>query len=118
MLSRGRSMRLSIAAVCWVLVACVSMAADEPAAKKPRQAGGRKAAANEADTLKGSTAHVYKTVNGTELKLYVFAPEGEAAGQKRPAIVFFFGGGWTNGSPTQFAPQSKYLASRGMVAIV
>jgi acetyl esterase/lipase len=98
------------------------MAADEPAAapKAKRQrtdkAGGR--GGNEADLLKGSTSHVYKTVNGTELKLHVFAPEGHSPSQKRPAIVFFFGGGWTNGSPTQFAPQSKYLANRGMVAIV
>ena len=36
---------------------------------------------------------------------------------KRPAIVFFFGGGWTGGSPGQFEQQCKYLASRGMVAI-
>src|SRR5262249_55498712 len=35
---------------------------------------------------------------------------------KRPAIVFFFGGGWTNGSPNQFLPQAEYLAGRGMVA--
>jgi acetyl esterase/lipase len=31
--------------------------------------------------------------------------------------VFFFGGGWTNGSPTQFEEHCKHLASRGMVAI-
>src|SRR5208283_3340707 len=35
---------------------------------------------------------------------------------KRPAIVFFFGGGWTNGDVKQFEPQAKYFASRGMVA--
>jgi acetyl esterase/lipase len=32
--------------------------------------------------------------------------------------VFFFGGGWTSGSPTQFEGQSRHLAARGMVAIV
>ena len=32
--------------------------------------------------------------------------------------MFFFGGGWTGGSPTQFEPQSRHLAARGMVAIV
>ena len=36
---------------------------------------------------------------------------------KRPAIVCFFGGGWTGGTPRQFLPQCKYLATRGMVAI-
>src|SRR6185503_1822467 len=36
---------------------------------------------------------------------------------KSPAIVFFFGGGWTNGSPGQFEEHCKHLGSRGLVAI-
>jgi acetyl esterase/lipase len=36
---------------------------------------------------------------------------------KSPAIVFFFGGGWSTGDPEQFYPQCKYFASRGMVAM-
>lgn len=59
----------------------------------------------------------YKTVGDVSLKLHVFNPEGHSASDKRPAIVFFFGGGWMGGSPSQFYNQSKYLASRGMVAI-
>jgi acetyl esterase/lipase len=31
--------------------------------------------------------------------------------------VFFFGGGWTGGSPGQFEEHCKHLASRGMVAM-
>jgi acetyl esterase len=61
-------------------------------------------------------AYVYKTIGDVKLSLYVFNPEGHTAVQ-RPAIVFFFGGGWTNGSPTQFEQQCRYLAARGMVAI-
>jgi acetyl esterase/lipase len=60
--------------------------------------------------------HVYKTTNGVELKLFVHYPEGWQASDKRPAVVFFFGGGWTNGSTQQFRPQAEYFASRGMVA--
>jgi acetyl esterase len=60
---------------------------------------------------------IYKKVGGHELKLHIFNPDGHKAGDQRPAIVFFFGGGWNGGSPTQFYPQSEYLASRGMVAI-
>jgi acetyl esterase/lipase len=30
--------------------------------------------------------------------------------------VFFFGGGWRNGSYAQFVPQAEYFASRGLVA--
>jgi acetyl esterase len=59
----------------------------------------------------------YKTVGQTNLQLYIFSPKDQSATNRRPAIVFFFGGGWTSGSPQQFEKQCQYLASRGMVAI-
>jgi acetyl esterase/lipase len=67
-------------------------------------------------TFDGARAETYKTIGDTALQLYIFEP---ASGPKtnRPAIVFFFGGGWTNGSPVQFEQHCRYLASRGMVAI-
>ncbi|MDT8389541.1 MAG: alpha/beta hydrolase fold domain-containing protein [Lentisphaeria bacterium] len=64
-----------------------------------------------------SAAVVYKTVGETQLKLHIFNSAGHKASDRRPAIVFFFGGGWVGGSPTQFFPHCEYLASRGMVAI-
>ena len=66
----------------------------------------------------GAAVETYKEASGSRLKLYLFKPEGHQAGDKRPAIVFFFGGGWNGGSPKQFEPHARYLASRGMVAIV
>lgn len=60
--------------------------------------------------------HVYKKTGDVDLKLYVFEPADHKNSDKRPAVVFF-GGGWTNGSPAQFEPQCRYLASRGVVAI-
>ncbi len=60
---------------------------------------------------------VFKSFEDDPLELNVFLPEGWTADDKRPAIVFFFGGGWVGGSPTQFFPQSRYLSSRGMVAV-
>jgi acetyl esterase len=63
------------------------------------------------------TPHVYKNAGGQELKLYVITPPGWKATDKRPGIVFFHGGGFINGNAGQFAEQSTYLASRGMVAI-
>lgn len=60
---------------------------------------------------------VYKKVGDVELKLHIFKPEGHKASDKRPAIVFFFGGGWNSGTPAQFYPHSEYLAKRGMVAM-
>jgi len=47
----------------------------------------------------------------------VFEPKGHKSTHNRPAIVFFFGGGWTGGTTQQFHFQCKYLASRGMLSI-
>ena len=68
-------------------------------------------------TMEGAVVETFKTVNGTKLNLYVFNPPGHKPADKRPAIVFFFGGGWTNGSPGQFEQHCRHLAERGMVAI-
>jgi acetyl esterase/lipase len=67
-------------------------------------------------SFEDARTEVYKTVGDTKLSLWIFEP---TSGPKtnRPAIVFFFGGGWTNGSPVQFEKHCRYLASRGMVAI-
>ena len=60
---------------------------------------------------------VYATVGETALRLWIFSPD-RAAARPRPAIVFFFGGGWTGGTPRQFQQHAKLLAARGMVAIL
>ena len=59
----------------------------------------------------------YKKVGDAVLHLHVFNPPGHKTSDKTPAIVFFFGGGWNGGTPSQFYGQGAYLASRGMVAI-
>ncbi len=69
--------------------------------------------------LKGAKVEVYKNASGDDLRIYRFDPEGlDPEKDKRPAVVFFFGGGWNGGSPTQFEPHSNYLAGRGIVAFV
>lgn len=60
---------------------------------------------------------VYKTAGDRELHLYIEKPVDSKATDRRPAIVFFFGGGWVSGGPTQFQPQSEYFATRGMVGV-
>lgn len=66
---------------------------------------------------RGQETVVYKKVAGRELKLFIEKPPAWKADDKRPAVVFFFGGGWVGGSPAQFLKQSEYLASRGLVGI-
>lgn len=60
---------------------------------------------------------VYKKVGERELKLFVANPPDWKASNKRAAAVFFHGGGWVGGVPTQFNEQSRYLAGRGLVCI-
>lgn len=79
--------------------------------------GKTEEAAPQGAAPKGAVRHVYKTVGTTELALFVYAPENHNADTKAPAIVFFFGGGWNSGSPTQFEKQAQHFAKRGMVAI-
>ncbi len=64
-----------------------------------------------------TTDHVYKKTPEGELSLHGFFPSDWKATDKRPVIVFFFGGGWKSGSYTQFVPQAEYFASRGIVAL-
>ena len=62
------------------------------------------------------TIESYKELeDGSQLKVHIFAPEN--AKGKRPALVYFFGGGWTSGSPVQFYRECASYAERGMVAI-
>ncbi len=92
-------------------MAALLAAAQVAKAKKPP------AKAAKPDPLAGVRTEVYKTVGDVQLKLYIFTPDGHKASDRRPAIVFFFGGGFRTGHPRQFAHQCRYLASRGMVAM-
>lgn len=75
------------------------------------------AAAGSVDAAEEVKSFVYKKTPQTELALTTYLPGDWKPEDRRPAIVFFFGGGWTNGKTTQFEPQAKHLAGRGMVAM-
>jgi len=65
-----------------------------------------------------SSIETYKSTPDADLKLWIFNPPGHDTTGIKPAIVFFFGGGWRSGTPNQFVEHCKYLAERGMVAMV
>lgn len=97
-----------------VLTCCGSLSpAQDPSPRRP----GRTTEADAPLHFEGARKEIYKTIGGVELALYVFEPPEHRREHRRPAIVFFFGGGWTGGTPRQFEPQCRYLASRGMVAM-
>ena len=91
-----------------LLIAATAMGLLATASAEPAKAG-----------FDGAKVETYKVASGDEMKLYIFNPKGHKPGKdQRPAIVFFFGGGWNGGNPSQFEQHSRYLATRGMVAMV
>jgi acetyl esterase/lipase len=60
---------------------------------------------------------IYKTIDAIDLKLHVFNPNGHKMPDHAPVIIFFFGGGWSGGTPKQFYQQSRYFSEKGIVAI-
>ena len=93
-----RQLTVLLAAACW----CISLPAQTSPSGAPK--------------LPGAVAHLYKQTAARPLYLYSLAPEGPAA--TRPAIVFFFGGGWVSGSTDQFDDQALHCTSRGLVSIL
>ncbi len=76
-----------------------------------------KKAGGHPPVIAGAKVETYRTVGSTELKVWIIEPADKGS-KPRPAIVFFFGGGWTSGTPAQFEPQARHLAARGMVAVL
>ncbi len=93
--------------VSWRWVAALLVAAPAMAA----------AGADDSTSLEDAERRVYRSVDGTELVLYVFRPSPPAPEGGYPAIVFFGGEGWRTVTPGEFAPHCRYFASRGMVAM-
>lgn len=67
--------------------------------------------------LPGAEAHVYRA-GPPELRLFVVKPAAWKSTDRRPALVFFFGGGWTTGTPAKSVFWAKFAAGLGMVGIV
>ena len=81
---------------------------------------GRADAKTPREDLGGDvTAEVYKHASAADLWIYRFDPAGhDPKHDRRPAVVFFFGGGWNGGTVRQFEQHARYLAGRGMVTFL
>lgn len=58
----------------------------------------------------------YKITPQGDLKVNLYFPPDWKKADRRPAIIFFFGGNCASGSPAQFASTAAYFATRGLVA--
>jgi acetyl esterase/lipase len=61
---------------------------------------------------------LFKQIDSTKLFMEVYHPEIIDTTKKHPAIVFFFGGGWTGGTIKQFEQHAKYFSQRGLICFL
>lgn len=70
-----------------------------------------------AEDVAGRQGHIiktYKTVGPYSLDIHLFVPDGKS--EKRPAIVFFHGGSWSEGKPDWFFSTCQNYRQKGWVA--
>ena len=71
-----------------------------------------------AQAVATKTTYTYATVNGVALKADVYSTSSSPYGQRRPAVVFVHGGGWTCGNRDAYLNWPRHLAEAyGVVAI-
>ncbi len=61
---------------------------------------------------------LYKQIDTTRLFMEIHFPTTIDTAKKHPVIVFYFGGGWNDGTISQFEPQAKYFLKRGVICIL
>jgi acetyl esterase len=84
---------------------------------KPTTTPSTNSAAVTPVSFPGAETCVYREGKPDPMRLHVVKPKGWRAGDHRPAFVFFFGGGWTTGTPDRSITWAKFAASLGMVGI-
>lgn len=103
----------SLSLVVAVSLFCASGGGAQQAARGKAKA--KAAAVKLTNTAPVVKKIVFKKTPQGELSLHFYSPADVKPSDERPAFVFFFGGGWKNGSFVQFVPQAEYFASRGIV---
>lgn len=68
------------------------------------------------DHMSGAETMAYRKGENA-MNLFVYKPDGWKADDKRSALIYFFGGGWTKGTPLKAASMASWAAKNGMVGI-
>ena len=61
---------------------------------------------------------LYKQIDTTRLYIEVVYPSAKIANENNAAVVFFFGGGWINGSRASFEHHAVYFSQRGLTCFL
>ncbi|MEO7598350.1 MAG: alpha/beta hydrolase [Opitutus sp.] len=69
--------------------------------------------------LPGAEAFFYRDgpSDSERQRLFVIKPAGWSSADHRAALIFFFGGGWTTGTPANSITWAKFAADHGMVGV-
>lgn len=67
--------------------------------------------------ISGTEVYIYKNLSPVPLRLFVTKPSGWKSTDRRPAMFWYFGGGWTSGDPNSAVSWTKWAADQGMVGI-
>lgn len=71
----------------------------------------------EANGRKGHLIKTYKTVDNYDLEIHLFLPEDDNQQKKRPVIVYFNGGSWSEGKPDWSFSACQNYANKGWVGV-
>jgi acetyl esterase len=88
-------------------------AQEKPAPAKPAASPAEVTPASFPD----AETFVYRDGQPEPMRLFVVKPAGWKPGAKLPALIWFFGGGWTKGSPEKSIFYARNAARWGMVGI-
>lgn len=97
-----------------MLAALASCAAAPERAKTPAHNAEQFSADDYVKVQAPAATPVYKVTEQADLAIEIRVPE-VAEDELKPAIVFFFGGGWTHGNRSHFSRQAEYFTSLGFV---
>ena len=61
---------------------------------------------------------LYKQIDTTTLFLELYSPKLIDSSKSYPAMVFFFGGGWSSGDKSQFINHAMYFSQRGIICFL
>ncbi|HRJ71906.1 MAG TPA: alpha/beta hydrolase, partial [Terrimicrobiaceae bacterium] len=94
-------------------LASASFAQDGPAEPKPPATPAETTPVSFPD----AETFIYREGQPDPMRLFVVKPAGWKAGDKLPALIWFFGGGWTKGTPEKSIFYARNAAKWGMVGI-
>lgn len=101
-----------------VLAVLVSLTAGQEEKARARAKRERRSAADAprvSPSQPPAKSVVFKKTPQADLSLHFYFPEGWKPDDRRPAVVFWFGGGFVGGTPSQFYAKAEYFAGRGLV---